>query len=184
MKDVTSTSFGYIIAYLLPGLAALYALALWSAKIAEILHTFLTSASNIGLFLLVIATALGLGLLVGVPRRFLFEGRLYKGDRLNDSDYAQLGSEAKLTAYRAAIDETYRYYQFYGGITVVLPFLYLGWLVHYWQATSLLVKLLSVLIFIISEYCAVKGAIEAHDTYMKRAKRILQKGTAAGKGGS
>lgn len=61
LKDVTSTSFGYVIAFLLPGLAALYALGLWSAKIAGILSTFLTSNSNIGLFLLIIATALGLG---------------------------------------------------------------------------------------------------------------------------
>ena len=182
MKDVTSTSFGYVIAFLLPGLTAFYALSLWSEIIAKVLSTFLTSNSNIGLFLLVLAIALGLGLLVAVPRGFLFERRLYKGDRLLESDYAQLGNEAKLTAYRAAIDETYRYYQFYGGIAVVLPFLYLGWLVHHWQI-NLLLKLLSFLLFIIAEFGIAKGAMEAYDTYMKRAKHILRKETVASEGG-
>ena len=33
MKDVTSTSFGLLIAFLLPGLAAFYGLSLWSPEI-------------------------------------------------------------------------------------------------------------------------------------------------------
>jgi heme A synthase len=183
LKDVTSTSFGYIVAFLLPGLAALYALSLWSAKTAEILRTFLTSNSNIGLFLLVTATALGFGLLVSVFRAFLFQNWLYRGYRLQPSDFAQLSTEAKLTAYRAAIDETYRYHQFFGGITVVLPFLYLGWLLR-WNETNVWLKLLSVVLFIMIEYGIGKGAMVEYSTYVKRAKYILQKDTPAGEGGS
>jgi len=184
LKDVTSTSFGYIIAFLLPGLAALYALSLWSAKTAEMLRTFLTSNSNIGLFLLVIATALGLGLLVSVWRAFLFQRWFYRGDRLRPSDFAQLSSEAKLTAYRAAIDETYRYHQFFGGITVVLPFLYLGWLRGCWYETNILLKLLTVILFMMIEYGIGKGAMFEYNTYVQRAKYILEKDTPTSEGGS
>ena len=183
MKDVTSTSFGYIIAFLLPGLAALYTLGLWSETIAEILRTFLTSASNIGLFLLVTATALGLGLLVTVLRWFVFERWLCRDDSSTSADSNQLAIEGKLTAFRAATDEQYRYHQFFGGITVVLPFLYLGWLVHYWSETSVLLKLLSVLLFLIMEYGIAVGAIHAYERYVKLTEDLLRKDTPAVGGG-
>jgi hypothetical protein len=131
--------------------------------------------------LLVIATALGLGLLVGVPRTYLFERCLYlyvyKGERLPEDIYDQLASEAKLTAYRAAIDETYRYHQFFGGIAVALLFLYPSWLVHYRQDISLLLKLLSIFLFVIIECGIGFAAHDGYRIYMKRAKSILQKDT-------
>lgn len=184
MQDITSTTFGYIIAFLLPGLAALYALSLWSARIADILRTFLTSDSNIGLFLLVMATALGLGLLVTLLRWFLFERWLCKDPWWETADVTQLGIEAKLMAFRAATDEHYRYHQFFGGINVVLPFLYIGGLVHSWSETRLSLKLLSILLFVTIEYGLGIGAAHAYKIYGKRARFILEKDTPAAKGGS
>ena len=61
MKDVTITSFGLIIAYLLPGFAGLYGLSFWSVHVSLIFSTFSTSASNIGLFLVVILASLIIG---------------------------------------------------------------------------------------------------------------------------
>lgn len=138
-------------------------------------RTFLTSESNVGLFLLVLATALTLGLVVTVVRWLLFERWLCKSHRLNESDFAQLGVDAKLIAFRAAIDEHYRYHQFWGGMTVVLPFLFIGWLVHYWDGSSLLLKALSMLSLIAIEYVIGKGAIAAYTIYIARAKYILKK---------
>ena len=61
MKDVTSTSFGLVIAYLLPGLMALYALSYFSIPVHALFLTFLKAESNVGLFLLVDAVCLLLG---------------------------------------------------------------------------------------------------------------------------
>jgi len=178
LKDVTSTSFGLVIAFLLPGLAALYALALWAPSILEMFRTFLTSNSNIGLFLLVIAIALSLGLVVTVFRWFLFERWLCKSHCLNPFYFAQLSNDAKLVAFRAAIDEHYRYHQFWGGMTVILPVLYLGWLVNYWKGGSLLLKALSFLVFIGIEYVLGRGAVAAYTIFIARAKSILEQDNA------
>ncbi len=62
MKDVTSTSLGLLIAYLLPGLVALYAFSLWPGPLQSQFQVFLTAESNVGLFLLVILAAIALGL--------------------------------------------------------------------------------------------------------------------------
>lgn len=183
MKDVTSTSFGLLIAFLLPGLAALYALSLWSDSVSDVLRTFLKAESNVGLFLLILAASLTLGLLVTVFRWFLFELWLCKDDQLNEADFAQLGVETKFVAFRAAIDEHYRYHQFWGGLTVILPFLYAGWLYRYWITLSLSLKVLSVPIFIALEYAIGVGAKAAYQIFMVRAKYILEKESRILKGG-
>ncbi len=49
IKDVTSESFGLLIAYLLPGLMGLFGIAMWSATLRRLLATFLTEQSNFNL---------------------------------------------------------------------------------------------------------------------------------------
>ena len=73
MKDVTVTSFGLVIAYLLPGLIGLYGLVFWSKTFKEMFSTFLTSESNLGLFLIVVLASLAIGLFANGVRWLLFE---------------------------------------------------------------------------------------------------------------
>jgi hypothetical protein len=124
MKDVTSTSFGLLIAYLLPGLVALYAFSLWLNSIQSQFKVFLTAESNVGLFLLVVLAAITLGLQVTAPRWVLFElilfkllfwlisKKQYRKHVLSSEDFLILGVRSKLEAFRAATDEYYRYHQF------------------------------------------------------------------------
>jgi hypothetical protein len=90
LKDVTSTSFGLLIAFLLPGLEASYALSLWSDSVAKVLNIFLTSSSNLGLFLLVLTGALTFGLVVAVFRWLVFELWICRRHKLRNSDFARL----------------------------------------------------------------------------------------------
>lgn len=176
MKDITSTSFGLFIAFLLPGLEVSYTLSLWFSSVADVFRTFLTSQSNVGLFLLVLTAALTFGLIVAVFRWLIFELWLCRGHKLNNSDFAQLGIEAKLLAFRAAIDEHYRYHQFYGATAIVLPFFYAGLLRHYWISSHpTILILISAPLFVVIEYAIGLAAIGPYKTFMDRAKFILEK---------
>jgi hypothetical protein len=48
MKDITSTSFGYIIAFLLPGLVGMYGLGYWSEGIHKLLAPVLAADATVG----------------------------------------------------------------------------------------------------------------------------------------
>ena len=129
MKDLTVTSFGLIIAYLLPGFVGLYGLSFWSLSLRKIFSTFLTTESNIGLFLIVLLASLVVGMLAHGLRWLLVEvwGSPSKY-RVEPSLYAKLSGERKLSAFRTIVDEWYRYHQWWGGIAVVAPIGYLGWI--------------------------------------------------------
>jgi hypothetical protein len=128
MKDLTVTSFGLVIAYLLPGLIGLYGLSFWSKAFDRMFSTFLTSESNLGLFLIVVLASLAVGLFANGVRWLLFEMLFCTKYRTQGALHQALSGERKLSAYRLVIDETYRYHQWWGGAGVVIPVGYLGWM--------------------------------------------------------
>ena len=73
MKDVTVTSFGLVIAYLLPGLSLLYTLGFWFPEIHSLFQAFLTTTSNLGLFLIVVLVSLIVGLIIHGIRAVVYE---------------------------------------------------------------------------------------------------------------
>jgi hypothetical protein len=174
MKDVTSTSFGLLIAFLLPGLLALFGFALWEPSLASIFNTFLTAESNLGLFLLVILGAILTSLEISLVRWLLFELLLCRRHRLTPADFSELGAQGKLKAFQGAVEEHYRYHQFWGGIAIVIPFLYAGWarqaglLSMGWRILGSLVG------FLLIEGLTVAGAIQAYTNYVQRARHILR----------
>jgi hypothetical protein len=173
MSDITSTTFGYIIAFLLPGLVGLYGLGYYFTPVRQMFLTFVSPNANVGLLLLVVAGSLVVGLVVTTWRYLLFEKWLCRKHCVNPEDFVRLDNPTKLAAYRAAIDETYRYHQFFGGLAVVLPVLFVGWFLHNWQTPMRGVKILSVFLFILTELGVVLGAMVSYQVYVARAKRIL-----------
>lgn len=73
MKDVSSTTFGMAIAYLLPGFAGMFALSFWAPSVQDLFSKFVESESNVGRFLLVILCSLVVGLEVSAIRWLVFE---------------------------------------------------------------------------------------------------------------
>jgi hypothetical protein len=68
IKDVTSTTFGLIIAYLLPGLTAFYAMSFWSLRVENWFNRILNGDASAGLIVFVIFGAIVIGLqLSGCP---------------------------------------------------------------------------------------------------------------------
>jgi hypothetical protein len=129
LKDLTATSFGLIIAYLLPGLVGLYGLSFWFPRIGAAFATFLTAESNVGLFFLIILASLAVGMITHGIRWILFEVWCSGLEqRLEPSLFANLSGERKLAAFRTAVDEIYRYHQWWGGMAVVAPLVFIGWM--------------------------------------------------------
>ena len=110
-------------------------------------EAFLTAQSSVELFFLIMLAAIVIGLEVAVLRWVLFECWLCGHERLHPADFAELGNEAKLAAFRAAVDEHYRYHQFWGGVSVVMPIAYCGWLRASWHSLTATSIVLSVLAF-------------------------------------
>jgi hypothetical protein len=176
IKDVTSTSFGLVIAYLLPGFVALFSLSFWFDSAQRAFHTFLTSQSNVGLFLFLLLGGLALGLAVNAVRLALYElllGRIKRlyGERPTREQLARLSEADNFAAFRAAIDELYRYHQFYGGTTLAGPALFVGWLnsldVSSWAETALIAG------FAVAELTLVVATISTLRSFYGWERRIL-----------
>jgi len=112
MKDVTATSFGLVIAFLLPGLTGLYALSYWVPEVNALLNQMWTAETSAGSFLLITLAALTIGLQVTLIRWLLFERWLCREQTLSAREFQALAKEAMLPAYEAAVDQHYRYHPF------------------------------------------------------------------------
>jgi hypothetical protein len=133
MKDITTTSFGLIIAYLLPGLAGLYGITLLIDPVGKVSNPIFNTQSDVALFLMALAAAIIVGLQVNVIRWVIYEEFIFRELRLpRDLDYGALKDEVRLKSIIAINEENYRYHQFYGGMTVTMPLLYVGWVRSYY----------------------------------------------------
>lgn len=175
MKDITSTTFGLIIAYLLPGLTGLIALSFWCKPIQGYLKIFLSADSSVGLFLIIILFAIVISLEVSVVRWLIFEVLLCRHHGLPKTYFANLNTKDTLEAFRAAVDEHYRYHQFWGGMAVVMPFLFYGACKDAKFAPYVESKL-SLAFFLLIEFLTVVAGIVSYIFYTRRSKIILSGG--------
>jgi hypothetical protein len=114
--------------------------------------------------------------MITVIRWVLFECWLCRSERLQPADFASLEKTDKLVAFRATVDEHYRYHQFWGGITVALPMFYAGWLYRVYPALIRLETLWSFLVFLGLEVLMVVAAKAAYRNYVVRSRSILKGG--------
>jgi hypothetical protein len=179
MKDLTSTSFGYVIAFLLPGLLGLYALSYWSSGVGELLQPALKADATVGPSIILLLIALGIGLCISAIRFFAFEKFLCRKHSFPADMFAKLTAENRLTSFKAVVDEHYRYHQFYGGCAVALVVLCAGWLhsqVHAGRCGRLVLISLGFLAF---EGMLIQTAADAFKRYVERGTTIVQGGEVA-----
>jgi len=123
LTDFTSTSLGYVIAIVLPGFSALYAASLFTDSLGPISHEVEASAVGLGLFLILLLTAMTVGLVLGAIRWIVYEKGICRSEVLGNTGFAKLDSSERLATFRMLIDEQYRYHQFFGAISLVFPFI-------------------------------------------------------------
>lgn len=127
-KDLTSTSFGYLIGFVLPGVFGLYAFSFWIPTISAILQPVLKIDATIGASTILLMVAIGVGVCISAVRFWIFEKWLCKKYSFPRGLFESLYKEGKLTAFKSVVDEHYRYHQFYGGCAVDLLIWFVAWI--------------------------------------------------------
>ncbi len=125
IKDVTTTSFGLIVAYLLPGLVGLYTISLYAKGVRAL---FAHPNEAVG-FLLLLLFALLVGVLVNGVRALIHDALIhYKvGKPFGAAYFNKIDNSDKLACFMAVLDEYFRVFQFFGSLAVISPPLYIGW---------------------------------------------------------
>ena len=132
MKDITEGNFGVVIAFWLPGFLLLWglsysfpALALWLDKESA------TDAPSIGDFLYATIASLAVGLLISAVRWLFVDqlffrlcGLLLSNLRRPKLDFSLLKNKDTLEAFSAAVNNHYRYYQYYSNTFISLTIVY------------------------------------------------------------
>ena len=174
MKDLTSTTFGLVIAYLLPGFFGLITISFWSATVREQFEAFSKAQSNVGLFFVVVLVALLLGVELTAVRWVLFELWFCRKDRLRPEEFAGFKDEKKASGFRVAIDEHYRYHQFWGGLTPILPAFFVGLTSTQRVPVRSSLGFFTWALCVILEVITIAAGINAYIRYVMRARAILK----------
>ena len=175
MSDVGTTTFGYIVAYLLPGLLLSIAAAFYSPRVASVFEAIIAK-QNLALGLLGTALAITAGVFLTLIRGLIFEELVFRNRGLSDEERAKLAEdEQTFRVFRELLDELYRYHQFWGGMALVLPVLVTGLLWRVGDEMGGLLVVLTIVGSLILEVLTVWAAYLTYARFLKRAGMILDK---------
>ena len=118
MSHVSNTNFGLLIAYLIPGFLGVLTVKPYSAALTSWMATSPDASPTVGGFLFVTVSAVFCGLLASTIRWLVLDPLHHRtGLPLPSWDFQQL--EQHITAFQLAVEQHYRYYQFYGNTLIV-----------------------------------------------------------------
>lgn len=118
--------FGLVIAYLLPGFAALWGLSYLDAGVANWLALPESQSPSIAGFLYSTVASIAVGLTVSTVRWLLIDPLHHAtGIRAPSWDFSGLGD--RVSAFEVLLDIHYKYYQFYANMLVSLAWTYGCW---------------------------------------------------------
>ena len=121
MTQVTSANFGLLIAYLAPGVTALWGLARFSPVLRNWLAVTMPDTPTVGGFLYVSIAAVVAGVTVSACRWAIVDSlHHWTGITPPKWDFRNLASDA--AAFQLLIEIHYRYYQFYANMLIALVF--------------------------------------------------------------
>jgi len=100
IKDVTSTTFGLVIAYLLLGVTALYGFSFFSARVGSWFDLIFAGTASGGLILFMIFGAIVIGLQLSAARWLVFEEILCRNCRFDAAALSGITQEGRFPVYR------------------------------------------------------------------------------------
>ena len=172
LKDLTSTSFGYIIGFLLPGIVSLYGFGLWYNQVPALLGPTANPESTLGPSLVFLLVSLAAGLLISAIRWVLYERLICRKKCFPADHFQKLKSPDKLSLFKAVVDEHYRYHQFFAGMSIGLIPAFGGWLrLHhspYWKF-GLVLAAIAVL-----EALLVFTGMDSYCKYIDRGAAVIK----------
>lgn len=171
MKEL-SENFGVLIAFLLPGFLFVWGLSFSYEEIATwLVNSNADGSPTVGGFLYATLASLSLGLLVSAVRWAIIDHLMsYCGVDENNIHYANLGDEHKYTAFVGAIENHYRYYQYYANTLTALVIVYVTYCLvstgEFISWLTLIVSAVAVILFL--------GARDALMKFYDKARSILR----------
>lgn len=124
MNAFPRLDFGILIAFFLPGFVSLYALSNMSSRVAEVFKAVLLKDQALGASFLILVASLVAGIVTSSFRELTLDWLHNKtGASIRQLNYRTLAAGNQLEVFREAINNTYRYYQFYGNTLIALIFL-------------------------------------------------------------
>lgn len=115
MKPLAPLDFSHVIAFLLPGFVAVYALGYLSPRTGELISLSFSADAGIGPVFVLMVASLVLGVGLSALRTLALDRvQHWTGVTRPDLDFSQLKCEQTRAAFSEAVANTYRYAQFYG----------------------------------------------------------------------
>jgi len=119
VMDNIHRNFGLVIAFLLPGLVALWGISSFSPTLTNWLAATPGREPTVGSFLYVALASLAIGLIVSAVRWSVVDTLHHAtGIKYPDFDFSRL--QANLDAFVLSVEWYYRYYQFYANMFVAV----------------------------------------------------------------
>ena len=176
ITNFTSTSFGYLIATVLPGSSAIYVASLFSGSLRTVVDSFQNSSADIGLFLVLILASITLSMIIMPIRALLYEEFLCRSSKLKSDNFANLSKDGVFSSFKLVNDEHYRYHQFWGAMSLIEPFLALKYFAFNTTSHSGARGTVIALLLAFIEIILVWSSIEAYKRYVLRGNKILESG--------
>jgi hypothetical protein len=178
MKELTSTSWGYMIAFLLPGVFGVYALSYWAGEADVLIQPILKSETTVGPSMIFLIVAVGMGLCLAATRYWVLEKLAYGvfGKKCLSAALHKDLKPDKLTLIRAYAEEHYRYHQFYGGCFTAGLLLYTGWYRAQWLANNALTRHAAYVTvgFILFELLLERSSYDAFSKYVHKCNALAK----------
>ncbi len=129
MKELSSSSFGLIIAFLIPGFMVLWGVSYFSETVRVWLAASSDSAPTVGGFMYVTFASVAAGMTASTVRWAVIDTiHRWTGLAQPDWDFSRL--QENVAAYNVLNEIHYKYYQFHGNAEVALVFVYFARRIH------------------------------------------------------
>ena len=118
MTSASPLDFGHLIAFLVPGFVALFAITYISPEAKVIFEKSLETGSGVGAELGIGLFSIGIGVTIGAIRDMILDQiQFHTGVVKHDLNWSKL-SDKKTAAFDRAVNNTYRFAQFYGNMFI------------------------------------------------------------------
>lgn len=171
MNELSEKNFGLVIAYVLPGLVAVWGTGYLSPTVAAWLHSPQRGTLTVAGFLLVTLASLAAGLTVSAVRWALVD-TFHHATGVEPPAWEFAGLGDRLAEFQAIVEYHYRYYEFYANMFIAVGFAYRAWLVY--EGKTLLEGGWSSLGFVLLELVLLAGSRDALRKYYRRAEQLLR----------
>ena len=168
MRDVTTSNFGLLIAFVLPGFVLLWGMAPYSATVADWIALTTSDAPTVGGFLYVTLASVGLGQLVSTLRWLLIDSLHHRtGITPPEWSFHQLRSKDVSAAFERFVEDHYRFYQFHANGLVSLTLASVAW----WTANGF--SLASFTVVLLCDGLLYVGSRDTMTRYYRRVEGVL-----------